>query len=230
MMGSTIRPFTPRFRSNRISSVKAALFILLVSTIATPQEGRKVAFSVDCSTLPKPSLACFSYDEMLASNDKDLVSDLRNPGAYACFLPSEDVFIVLSLNTPTEFEHEKPPSKILEARGEIWLSRYKRGLTDDFQVANGTWRKIEGDSDSRPIFRVDKPNQDAPNATASDSEVTFSYGFQNVGGGKTTYSFQMRRSTLRFSETHYWRNPPKDPKKAEDRGSDEDDGYCINVN
>jgi len=214
-----------------MSLVKVALPLIFLTVLAVAQDKATQTRQLDCSKLALPSAGCASYNEMISSNDKDILSTIDHAGTFACFLSGEDSFILITLNSPEDFLfHKSTNPRILEARGEIWLSKYKKGLTDDFQVADGMWRKIVGDTESAPIFRTSKNSTPAPAASAGESEVSFSYSYKNVGGGTTNYSFTMRRSTLRFQQTLQWTLPPKDPKKSAEHGSDEDDGYCLAVN
>jgi hypothetical protein len=72
--------------------------------------------------------------------------------------------------------------------------------------------------------------KESPTLEVSDSEISLFEAFKNIGGGKTTYSFKVRRSTMRATETFQWDNPAPNTKSGPERGEDTDAGHCISFN
>jgi hypothetical protein len=206
----------------KILPVKIILLLLSLVITAAAQEDKPSDYKVNCSELKIPSIGCASYNDMLASGDEDLFRFVHNHDVYACFVPAQDMFIMLALRTPPASAFHKTNYGGSEAAGSVWLAKYKNGLEDDSQMSPGAWRKY---NESEPIFSS-LPGA-LKSSSSSESEVSFSYDFSNVGGGKTRYVFRMRKSTLRFSETFQWTVLPKDPKKTPERGADDDEGYCV---
>jgi hypothetical protein len=177
---------------------------------------------IDCSGVSSP-LGCKSYNEMVEAKDADLLSLLKQRDVYVCFREYEDVFSVIGIDTPYDYAFRKLPNGTYHADSSIMYLRFKAGQNESFRMVFGKWTKIG--ADGNPFFAT--PPRSDTSASVTDSEVSLSYDFRNVGGGLTTYSFQMRRSTLRASETLQWNNPPTKEKAAPDRGSQDYDGHCV---
>ena len=208
------------------------LAILPVLSVVTFAQEREYKF--DCSKLPIVSLGCNSYNELVKATDKDLLNTMRQDMAVVCFRPDEDVFFTLSHENPGYGSFVKvQSSSAYEAPGYVFYTRYKNGVTDDFQFVFGRWMKLAKDG-QKPYFVAD-PKAEA-GASISDNEVVFSYSFQNLSKTKTSYSVAVRLSTLRFVEKYQWDNPPeptntkkgsKPERNAASLGQTETSGYCA---
>jgi hypothetical protein len=182
-------------------------------------------YSAICS-LPSTEAACKSYNELVTSRDKDLLDVLKMRDTYVCFRENEDVFSVISLATPQPSEFKKvPKGAFYDAGPSSWVIhlRFKNGQDDKSDFLIGKWTKLE--PGSSPFFQtLPKAN---PSLSASESAITLLDEFENLKGGKTTYTLQVRRSTMRASEEFQWDDPPKDTKSTPERGSQTYDAHCI---
>lgn len=151
-------------------------------------------YSYACS-LPSTEAACKSYNELVTSRDKDLLDVLKMRDTYVCFRENEDAFSVISLDTPQPLEFKKVLKGFYEAGPSSWVFhlRFKNGQDDKSELLIGKWTKLE--PGSSPFFQtLPKAN---PSLSAGESAITLLEEFQNLSGGKTTYTLQVRRSTMR---------------------------------
>jgi len=151
---------------------------------------------------------------------------LQSRDTYVCFREGEDVFYMISLGTPPGGDFKKigqSPFYRPPYHGLVFYKRFKGGQDDDSKIVSGEWTKLG--PDASPNFET--PAKQIPSLHVTESEISFYEEYKNVGGGETTYSLQIRRSTMRASETFQWHISPADPKKQPNNGSDTDSGHCI---
>lgn len=216
--------------------MKILIIVLMAAASAIaqdvpPQLPAQKSFKTDCSKVAMAT-SCKSYNEMVDAKDKDLMGYLSTENAFVCFRETEDVFSLISFVEPAQsfYKKDKKYPFLLTASGLLFYSRYAKGQNDDFRMFPGTWSGMARTETSmeladRPTFSTNdavKPNQ----ASVDQSEVGIIYTYQNLSRTTTTYSIQIRRSTLRFNET--WTFPADDKKSADTRI--EATGHCITFN
>jgi hypothetical protein len=206
-----------------------ATFPLLLAGGA-PQQGQ-TAYSFDCAKLSYPSEGCKSYNEMVAKNDSDVMSSIKSASiAYVCFVPDDDEFLITTFGRPEEASYTPKTMNlnILEASDLFSYSDFKNGVIERADATFGKWTKIKNFS-MNPSFEGKSGSE--TNVSISDAEVYYETRFQNLNGTTTTYTLQIRRSTLRFSESFKWpqlaedRKGTKAPTKAADQFTI--NGYCT---
>ena len=150
--------------------------------------------------------SCKSFNEMLLSNDKELLGLLQDD-AVVCFRQGDDVFFIISFHEPTTGSG---------GPDLIRYDRYQNGTSDEFRVVFGKWEKSTA---GYYVFHK-RPAETEVGANVDPTEILFGYSFKNMNGGTTEYGTHIRRSTLRFSETYEW---------AKTKGHDSNDlsGYCT---
>lgn len=166
---------------------------------------------LDCSQFDF-SQGCRSFNEMVASKDRDVVAVMEGGNeSFACFRPDEDVFIIVSFPSFDEKRTVQATPRIMEHPGSLMYTRFKAGISDDFQYSQGTWRRFTNlPSDYTNFYSLPK----FPNASIDNSEISIAYTYDNIGGRKTDYSFKIRRSTLRFVEVFEIPSDKKDDKSV----------------
>jgi hypothetical protein len=167
----------------------------------------------DCSG-DRNTQSCRSFNEMIEGHDMTVLQSTSDD-SYACFRPGDDVFFLISFHQATSEKGAFPL---------VGYHLFKKGVLDDSRVAYGKWTK---QSDGSFDFEETKPppsKQLVFNAHSSitESNVTFSYSFENPTGKKTEYSVKIQRSTLRFVETYQW---PNQRGKGEEPNTYS--GYCA---
>lgn len=181
-------------------------------------------FTVQCSAFPTSGQACRSYNEMIAAKDPDILGTISHADSYVCFRSDEDVFLIFSFGDPYNLKFKKKEqSGLLQAPGWVVSKRFKTGQIDDLQIGSGAWETV--DEETPPSFNT--PSKSDPSIYINDSQISLSHNFKNFGGGTTNYSLQIRRSTLRASESMAWETPPKKPQSPPDRGTMDYEGRCI---
>ena len=194
----------------------------------TAQQSAPRDYSTSC-TLPETAAACRSYNELVTSRDADLIQLLTIRDAYVCFRENQDVFNVIAIDSPRSTEFKKMSQNgFYQARPSSYIvfHRFKNGQTDHRLLIAGKWTKF--DPASAPYFTT--IGKESPVLDVSDSEITLSEEYRNITGGKTNYTFRIRRSTMKATETFQWDNPPPEPKAGPDRGESTDKGHCISFN
>ncbi len=124
--------------------------------------------------------------------------------------------------------YKKTSTSTLKASGVVFYKSYKEGILDEIRIAIGNWYK-SGPDDSNPGFSA--RDKDGVNAVVNESELVFGYVYKNATNSDVRYSFQMRRSTLRFLETYVWEESStpktkKGPSQKPTQGKDTNSGYC----
>jgi hypothetical protein len=180
--------------------------------------GCPVAHAQTAEAQPKPikdcsefsSAGCSSFNQMLRAGDKGILAQLSwesNSRAYVCFEEYADSFLIVSFEVPKVFV---PKSKYLSQALSIFAySKYTEGVESTPSVGgilSMTWNKL---GDSAPIGRARNTlgtGKDAVVAVDSVNleEIGIEGSYPNVGGTTTSYSLQIRRSTLRYKETFDW--------------------------
>jgi len=198
-----------RYRSSYIHGVKYTLPVLFLvvafsASALPPQEAAppRPEAAYDCTKLPYASAGCQSYNEMLAKGDKDLLGLINGSHVFACFKPDEDVFFVVSLIEPYPSEYTArsgaSPNN-LQSTGSFSYARFKNGVQDDVNTLSGLWRKFK--LTNVTTFSA-KDEQNTAHAAANDTEISFDNSLRGSNNTRTVYALQIRRSTLRFSETY----------------------------
>jgi hypothetical protein len=118
---------------------------------------------------------------------------------------------------PPDSSFKKSQDGAFQATGFVFYSMYKQGVLGSIEVSSGSWTKVNGEATYSST-----PGGDSAEANISDTEVLFSYVFDNLSNTKTTYSIRIRRSTLRFVEDYQWTTSPKDKTADVDSSA----GYC----
>lgn len=185
-------------------------------------------YTTTCS-LPEIKAACRSYNELASVRDPDLIALLKVPNSYVCFREADDVFNVIAVDTPPAAlftKIQKTPNLYQVETAFITYQRFKNGQSDDYQLLIGSWTRVGQDGQ---LYFSTAPKQ-SPSMSVSESEIAYFEGYKNVSGGDTKYTLQIRRSTLRSSESFQWQTPAKDQKSTPNRGTDDITGHCITFN
>ena len=192
----------------------------------------------DCTKLPYASAGCQSYNEMLTKGDKDLFGLVNGSHVFACFKPDEDVFFVVSLIEPYASEYTAPSRTAadnLQSTGIVSYARFKNGVQEDANTLTGLWRKFKVTNVT--TFSA-KDDQNTTRAAANDTEISFDHSFRSSNNTRTVYALQIRRSTLRFSETYTASEippaskPGKTPTQPQTKAPNQiaSGGYCAEFN
>ena len=147
--------------------------------------------------------AADSFNEMVTSQDKDLTAFLDGSYiAYVCFEKDADNFRIISITPASPILYEKEKSTPMEAqKAYAFFQQFKDGLSKDFQVLGGTWKRAAGFSE---FFN---PGPGDQTISLNDSEVTYTDTYENLKKTKTHYSLTIRRSTLRFAQNYRFPEP-----------------------
>jgi hypothetical protein len=219
---------TSRIGGNAVRLIVLGLAVLpfVVTGLTHAQTAETHPYKFDCSTLSYVSAGCASFNEMVAKMDKDILSTLNGNEAFVCFRPDEDVFFVISFQVPDDSEYSPITLGSREAAGVIGYDRFKDGVSEDTDIVFGKWKKLRSTA-ATPYFASDPKSQSY--AAINDTEVSYHASFQNLQNTKTAYDFQIRRSTLRFSETYTFpaERDPKKPASAPTSDRAEYTGYCT---
>jgi hypothetical protein len=159
------------------------------------------AQTIECSSaLATPS--CRSFAELLRARDKELISSIGPESTLvACFRKSSDVFVTVSFPTDKALVYAEEANHMRKAAALVEYDRYKDGVSEDEQVYIGNYTRYSYPG-MTPSFRSEVDEKDKTRgASITDSEISIYYTYDNAVGGKTTYSMQIRRSTMRFVET-----------------------------
>ena len=216
--------------------MKYLALVILLATIGRGLSAQQVKilppFSFNCTTLPYLSEGCTSYNEMVAKQDKDLMGALKNGTTLVCFRPGEDVFFLISHNRPGDGDFSKSPNpNTLHAFGFLAYDRYKDGVLDYDAWLIGDWTKSKLLDVPASFVAADKGTN--ANAIVTETEIAYSYTFENLSHTKTNYSVQVRESTLRFSETYTFPDlpTPNTPRAATPSETQANyTGHCAEFN
>jgi hypothetical protein len=157
---------------------------------------------------------------MISRKDKDIIGSVTNASATACFRTGEDVFFIIDYRIPPDGVFTKSKEAVLQASGYVFYSRYKEGVLDNIEVVAGLWIKRP---DELSFSSTPGGSLDSAQENVSDTEIQFNYSFENLSKTQTTYSTQIRRSTLRFVEEYRWGKNDKDNTSGESSNR----GYCT---
>ena len=193
----------------------------------------------DCKQLIPGSPGCPSFNEMLSSEDKDILRRLTGDyEAYVCFRPGEDVFTVVNFvkfNEKALVKAEKGP--MLEQVGTAEFVRYSNGVEDDNGLTFGKWTNWPKATADLASFSSSDLDRSSPDSSAridvNSSEVLLTYKWKNLVSTTTSYTLQIRRSTRRFVETLEFPEPKTDTKSAAPPKPLErftHSGYCAEYN
>ena len=206
-----------------------ALALLVISTASFTQEPIIMTdtLKVKCGTV-RATESCNSFNEMVQSKDKDLLSVLSSKTGMVCFRPDEDMFFVISIYRPSFDDLPKNQTSDIIKNGMVYYQSYHQGTTDTSHTAYGKWTKTPYSDE----VTFSSSGATGTVATVDDSEIFFGFEYPNIGRGTTHYSAQVRRSTLRFLEDYQWTIKSKDPKatsRSTEEPANRDDshsGYC----
>ena len=203
----------------------------------SPPPRPDTAYVYDCTKLPYVSAGCPSYNEMITKGDKDLFGLINGSHVFACFKPDEDVFFIASLIEPYpgEYTSRSPASpNNLQSTGIFSYARFKNGVQEDAKILTGLWRKTKLLNDAS--FSA-KDDQNSTHAAASDTEVSYDSFVRSLNNTRTVYALQIRRSTLRFSETYTTSDVPPENKPSKlpappqtKTQTESASGYCAEFN
>jgi len=124
----------------------------------------------------------------------------------SCFRKTSDIFITVSFEKQKTLLFTEDAKHVKRAPGYLSYERYADGVSQDSESFFGTWIQYPYVSMSASFASEPDEKDKKRGAVISDSEIAISYSFENVGGTRTDYSFQIRRSTLRFVETFLFNN------------------------
>ena len=202
----------------------------IIKNVPPPAENAEYLY--DCSKLSYGSPGCKSFNEMIENKDATILSNLKSPNhAFVCFVPYEDQFITLSFQVPPDgtFLASKTSPGLLVTLGTTLFYRFENGVQHSSDILFGEWRKTKSFS-GPPVF-VSEDSTSRTSAYISYEELSYSQQFENLAGTKTIYTLQIRRSTLRFTETFDFPEIPSATKggntttKAIERSTHS--GYCA---
>lgn len=190
-------------------------------------------YSYDCSKLAYVSLGCTSFKEMVDKNDPDILSALKySTNTYVCFIPNEDEFLIAAFGVPADSDFTPDTRRSLLVAPDIFsYYRFKNGIEDSSDMVPGKWTKFKGIT-MNPSFASEQEIKTS-HASVSGSEVAYDHTYTNLNGTQTTYTLQIRRSTLRFNESY---DAPDKPTAAAKGASTpntkpihrfSDNGYCA---
>lgn len=228
--------------------MKSLVLIGLV-LLAFPAPGQEIknvplpsstpSYAYDCSKLPYDSPGCKSYNEMIAKKDKDVLGALSGSGAgtvYVCFRrdsfdENHDVFFIASASAPDNLVPTAPKSSFSSTPGYFSYQRFKDGEEDDQEFLLGKWTKF-GTMDPTFIAQNNPPDT---SATADEGQIAYTNSFKNLAGTTTAYNMQIRRSTLRFSESYTFPQMAAQNRKtaataASPQMRSDITGYCADFN
>jgi hypothetical protein len=210
-----------------------SLALTLVAT-ATAQDSPSVpvvsTFLADCNTVHALK-SCASFNEMITQKDDSILKRLASQVAFVCFRPQEEVFFIISYNPPL-FADEKSKT-IQRQNGLVTYEIFKDGSADSSHLVFGEWQR---DPSGAIYFGKGPKVAGTDSVRVSDSEVSFSFDFENLAHRKTTYSAHIKRSNKRFSETYAWDIPKERKTKAgstsprpsdTESGRHNNSGYCA---
>jgi hypothetical protein len=206
-----------------------AALALIASTagqVVAPTPPTPVPYSYDCSMLPYTSAGCDSYNQMVVKQDKDVLSNFAAGGeGLVCFRPDEDFFSVVSYESPGSLRPTSGQNpSLLQSNGSGGYESFKEGVLHDNDFVSGKWTEVKG-MDTSLVFRGNGFDPKTPTSLdVTDTEVDYSTTFENLDNTKTTYTLQIRLSTLRFSESYTYPDSQSKTARAEEVGYS---GYCA---
>ena len=166
-------------------------------------------------TDPDATVACHSFQELLAAKDADLMDDFATrTDVYVCFRPKEDAFFELWFNTPGEgawMEGGHDSGVFTQSKGAE-LALYEGGIYDEDQSVDvvGEWSSFgkepgyatfEGCHNGRARCQSEE-DQGKGKIYVNQTHIIVSDSFKNKTGEETNHTFTVQRSTGRFTETY----------------------------
>jgi hypothetical protein len=196
--------------------VAAVSFSAGIVSAQNAQPTTNVGYIYDCQKLPYTSVGCDSFNDMVRSNDTQIMSALKkSTTAFVCFIPDEDEFFIANYTQPKDAAFSKTSTPdLLQAFGFFLYSRYKQGVASDSGFVFGKWTKSQDDSIPPTFTSDDTKSQPQSRASVDETEIEYNNSFKNLNGTTTTYAFQIRRSTLRFNETYTFPQPAPNTKST----------------
>lgn len=183
------------------------------------------AYAYDCSTLSSAyaSPGCASYNQSIVKQDKDVMSTLKeNDIKLVCFRPGKDFFAIIAYNNPFILAPDPKNSNVSDAYGFGTYSSYKNGVRSSSEVFSGEWSNLKGDR--TPTFHGNGVLNPHSRLTVTDAEVDYYTDYRNLKNTTTSYTVQVRLSTLRYGETF---SAAKSQAKTATRTQISYSGYCA---
>ena len=140
---------------------------------------------------------------MITAADPDIISATQSRTAIACFRDYADKFFIVAYSVPM-YDVEFRPTKIegwLQAYGTAIFSSYADGNSDDYRLVRGSWSKSKDDAIGEAMFESFKGPPQMMQVQITPSEIGLAFQFQNLANTTTSRTIQIRRSTLRYSDT-----------------------------
>jgi hypothetical protein len=182
---------------------------------SAPRPAQATPLLADCSG-ERNTTSCHSFNRLIERGDKTVLRNTAD-SSYACFRSEGDVFFLISYPQP------KPADQTFNSP-TVEYHLFKDGVSDDFRVAHGQWKKQADGS-----FNFEETKAPASQSTALDAhasitkaELSFNYAFQDSASRTTDYSVKVLRSTLRVVETY---QRPRESDGA--RRTVTYSGYCV---
>lgn len=193
----------------RLIILARSLFVVLMAVghssgqDVPPVKSGKQFPPADCEAVDSAA-ACHSFNEMLKSGDRDILTFFAGPDrdAYVCFDQKEDDFVTITFRLPTKWAAHDEKFRTLTDNGLLFFHEYRNGLLDAAKSATLKWQKYDwedanwlGTSDGKA-----DPDSGTADAAVSDTEVYVLYPFVNAAKTTTNYSITIRRATKRYEK------------------------------
>jgi hypothetical protein len=167
---------------------------------------------------------------MIMQKDDSILKRLASHVVFVCFRPQEDVFFIISYNPP--FFADEKSKTIQRQNGWVSYEVFKEGSTESSHLVFGEWQR---DPSGAIYFGKGTKVAGTDSVRVSDSEVSFSFDFENLAHRKTAYSAQIKRSNKRFLETYAWDIPKErktkvgstSPRPSDAESGSHHSGYCA---
>jgi len=183
-------------------------FALLISPLQTvkPYAAPRQVTKFTCPD-PESGKSCVSLQEMLNAKDKEILSWLEGTSdyTYACFSRKEDSFFLVGFTVPTSKSNWHTENGFASVTNIFNYNQYKDGVTSSNRFVPITWLRLENESaEDATASPYQPPNDTTPpkyQVSINNSEIEFSYSYDNVGGTTTDWDLKLRRSTLKYVVT-----------------------------
>lgn len=151
------------------------------------------------------STACQSFQELIKSDDSDLLLDLaQREHVYACFRPEQDVFLEIYFSDPNNGVWKNGPEPRTGASpGGAEVRYYKDGVASEGMSFhdNGAW-KYPLTATSTPAATSDRPTFEGKNISIRGSRLEASQTYKDESGVQIHHDVVLQLSTGRFTESY----------------------------
>jgi hypothetical protein len=204
--------------------LRALLALLLLSGVATSQTPPN---KIDCPA-GAMGAACRSFRDAVDDEDKHIVEAVRRRAhVVVCFRPTEDVFLLLSYDSPEQkLWHEQESRTGFQQPGTVEFTRFRNGNANfggESLLAVGHWLTSSTDDDQPQQFSGGSllPGDNGTIRIDADG-VHISHTFKEKPVDPVTqYEFSMRSPTVGFVEKFTKIASPGE-------GQVETSGKCLN--